>query len=130
MNNNILDLSENAYDIYQNINELKNSVTDLSGNVAEKKSSNDLQELKIFGHGLQISANTDEILAMATRFNCYSNWNKYSGYTYNYFDNIRIDLSAYLLKINFDLLFNDISNNKQNYFTFIEPLIKKISVII
>jgi hypothetical protein len=62
---------------------------------------------------------------MATRFNYYSNWNKYSGYTYNYFDNIRIDLSAYLLKTNFDLLFNDISNNKQNYFTFIEPLIKK-----
>jgi hypothetical protein len=36
------------------------------GNVAEIKSSNDLPELKIFGHGLQISANTEAITAMAT----------------------------------------------------------------
>jgi hypothetical protein len=33
-------------------------------------------------------------------------------------------LSAYVLNTNFDLSLNDISNNKQNYFTCIEPLIK------
>ncbi len=48
----IVDWSENLYD--------------LSGNVAEIKSSNDLQDFKIFGHGLQLSANTEAITAMAT----------------------------------------------------------------
>ncbi len=36
------------------------------GNIAEIKSSNDLQEPKIFGHGLQISANAEAISAVAT----------------------------------------------------------------
>jgi hypothetical protein len=39
-------------------------------------------------------------------------------------NNISIDLSAYVLNTNFDLSFNDISNDKQNYFICIEPLIK------
>jgi hypothetical protein len=38
--------------------------------------------------------------------------------------NIRFDLSAYVLNTIFDLSFNDISNNKQNYFRCIEPSIK------
>ncbi len=39
-------------------------------------------------------------------------------------NNIRIDLSAYALKTNFDLSFNHISNNRQNNFKCTEPLIK------
>jgi hypothetical protein len=35
-----------------------------------------------------------------------------------------IDLSAYVFKINFDLSFNNLQNNKQNYFTCLTPLIK------
>jgi hypothetical protein len=41
-------------------------------------------------------------------------------------NNVTTDLSSYVLNTNFDLSFNDISNNKQNYFTCIEPLIKMI----
>ncbi len=39
-------------------------------------------------------------------------------------NNITIDLSGYVLNTKFDLSFNDISSNKQNYFTCISPLIK------
>ena len=66
--NSIFDLSgnikNNINDVSGNLNELKNKVTDLSGNVAQIKSSNDLQELKIFEHGLQISANTDALVSL------------------------------------------------------------------
>ncbi len=37
-------------------------------------------------------------------------------------NNISIDLSAYVLNTNFDLSFNNLSNNKQNCFTCTEPL--------
>jgi hypothetical protein len=50
---------------YQNLNELKNTVTDLSSKEAEIKSSNDLQVLKLFVHGVQIQAKTDAIVAAA-----------------------------------------------------------------
>jgi hypothetical protein len=66
--NSIFDLSgnikNNINDVSGNLNELKNKVTDLSGNVAQIESSNDLQQLKIFGHGLQISANTDAVVSL------------------------------------------------------------------
>ncbi len=39
-------------------------------------------------------------------------------------NNISIDLSAYVFKNKFDLLFNNLQNNKQNYFTCLLPLIK------
>jgi hypothetical protein len=40
------------------------------------------------------------------------------------FANISIDLSAYVLNTNFDLSFNDISNNKQDNLLFTSPLLK------
>ncbi len=43
----------------------KNTVTYLSGKIAEIETSNELHELKIFGHGVQISANTEAITAAA-----------------------------------------------------------------
>ncbi len=51
-NNTVIDLSENLHD--------------LSGNVASIKCNDTLQDIKLFGHGLQISFNTDSIVAAST----------------------------------------------------------------
>ena len=66
--NNIFDLSgninNNVNDVSGNLTDLINTVTDLSENVAGIKTSNNLQDVKLFGQGLQISANTDAIVAL------------------------------------------------------------------
>ncbi len=60
------DLSENLYDTDNTVIDLSENLYNLSGNVADTQSSNDAQGLTIFGHGLQISANTNAISAAAT----------------------------------------------------------------
>ena len=59
INNNINDISENIYDLSANL-------FDLSENVQGIKNTNTLQDLKLIGHGLNISANTDAIVATDT----------------------------------------------------------------
>ena len=85
INNNINDISENIYHLSQNL-------FDLSENVQGIKNSNTLQDLKLVGYGLNISANTDAIAALggtvatnvaATGANsnkCSCDWSKYSTY--------------------------------------------------
>jgi hypothetical protein len=224
--NKITDLSQNLYDLDNTVIDLSENLYDLSENVADVKSKNDAQALTIFGHGAQISANSNAIGAAATVLgttvtatgantaaiativlqlgipsvagvtpstglyaaldsktsrSLFGSGNvaiyglgplEYINLVYNndHFEdiklisnhelnlkepykslpsvvdtinnnkqdkltfitplnkdisnNISIDLSGYVLKTKFDLSFNDISNNKQNYFTCISPLIK------
>ena len=66
--NNIFDLSgninNNINDVSGNLTDLINTVTDLSGNVQGIKYNDTLQDLKLIGHGAQISANTDALVAL------------------------------------------------------------------
>jgi hypothetical protein len=66
--NNIFDLSgninNNINDVSGNLTDLINTVTDLSGNVQGIKYNDTLQDLKLFGHGINISANTDALVSL------------------------------------------------------------------
>jgi len=64
--NKINDLSQNIYDLDNTVIDLSENLYDLSENVADVKSKNDAQALTIFGHGAQISANSNAIGAAAT----------------------------------------------------------------
>jgi len=64
--NKITDLSQNLYDLDNTVIDLSENLYDLSENVADVKSKNDAQALTIFGHGAQISANSNAIGAAAT----------------------------------------------------------------
>jgi len=73
--NYINDLSENLYDVSGNLNSkindvsgnlnaLNNTVTDLSENVQAIESKNSMQDVTLTGHGAQITANTDALVAL------------------------------------------------------------------
>ncbi len=64
--NKINDLSQNLYDLDNTVIDLSENLYDVSENVADVKSKNDAQALTIFGHGAQISANSNAIGAAAT----------------------------------------------------------------
>ena len=68
INNKIFDLSGNINnkinDVSENIFDLSANLTDLSQNVLGIKNTNTLQDLKLFGHGAQITANTDALVAL------------------------------------------------------------------